>query len=558
MAIQTSRRRRRARSRDRYRPSSHRVTVSSGPSRRFSCAPGGGGRTTGRATPCLSVCRVPGSASGHHRLAVGQVLALDRDRSTTPDATRWEPQNYFYQDLRGLPDQPYYIRSPRPAATVSVRRAITIASPSLLEEDRQARPRASPDGRRQLIDFNRSGPLMEIVTDRTSERRASARYAEELQLLLLTIVPRCRMDRAMRVEANVSIRRRGATEYGTRIEVKNMNSFRSVERAIAFEVDRQAAALDAGEPLMQETRGWSDDRGATYHMRSKETSDDYRYFPEPDLPPLHVDRTWLERLAAAMPELPAARRERFTSTFSLSAYDAAVLVADRDAATLFEAVRACDASIAAKSIANWVTGDYLRLRNAGYRRPLVSSRPSSRRPSASSMVARSRARRQRGVRRARHDGDRGIHRDEPLQQTRSRCRRGCRRRRHHGNRPRSPTTARKTRTSASCGSHEGDPRPAERRSPDPDTRTLARDSIVLWLAASPSLRSATSEPEAREALPRFASRGECRSYEACWVCERTTRGRRALRWDGHGAPAGAGAASSRGRRRADRDGLPGP
>ena len=116
----------------------------------------------------------------------------------------------------------------------------------------------------------------------------------------------------MRVEANVSLRRRGTEPFGTRIEVKNMNSFRSVERAIAFEIERQAAALDAGEPLLQETRGWSEERGETYRMRVKETSDDYRYFPEPDLPPLHLDDAWLAEVRAALPELPAARRARYT------------------------------------------------------------------------------------------------------------------------------------------------------------------------------------------------------------------------------------------------------
>ena len=151
-----------------------------------------------------------------------------------------------------------------------------------------------------LVDFNRSGaPLMEIVTDpdiRTAEQ--ARRYAEELQLLLRTIgASDADMERGqMRVEANVSLRVRGTEAFGTRVEVKNMNSFRSVERAIEYEIDRQAAALDAGEPLALETRGWSDDRGVTYHMRSKETSDDYRYFPEPDLPPLHVDRAWLDTL----------------------------------------------------------------------------------------------------------------------------------------------------------------------------------------------------------------------------------------------------------------------
>ena len=108
----------------------------------------------------------------------------------------------------------------------------------------------------------------------------------------------------MRVEANVSLRPRGTEAFGTRVEVKNMNSFRSVERAIAYEIERQGRALDAGEPLTMETRGWDDGRQATYRMRSKETSDDYRYFPEPDLPPLHVDPAWIARVRDGLPELP--------------------------------------------------------------------------------------------------------------------------------------------------------------------------------------------------------------------------------------------------------------
>ena len=139
---------------------------------------------------------------------------------------------------------------------------------------------------------------MEIVTEpeiRTAEQ--ARRYAEELQLLLRSIgASDADMERGqMRVEANVSLRPRGTEPFGTRVEVKNMNSFRAVERAIAFEIERQAAALDAGEPLVQETRGWSEERGETYRMRVKETSDDYRYFPEPDLPPLHLDAAWLAR-----------------------------------------------------------------------------------------------------------------------------------------------------------------------------------------------------------------------------------------------------------------------
>ncbi|MEO8570702.1 MAG: Asp-tRNA(Asn)/Glu-tRNA(Gln) amidotransferase GatCAB subunit B, partial [Chloroflexota bacterium] len=149
-----------------------------------------------------------------------------------------------------------------------------------------------------------------------------------------------------------------------RVEVKNMNSFRAVERAIAFEIERQAAAIDAGELIVQETRGWSEERGSTYRMRVKETSDDYRYFPEPDLPPLHLDSAWLTEIRAGLPELPAARRERYREALGLSPYDAAVLVADPDAVVLFEATLAARPGLEAKPVANWVTGEYLRLRNA--------------------------------------------------------------------------------------------------------------------------------------------------------------------------------------------------
>jgi aspartyl-tRNA(Asn)/glutamyl-tRNA(Gln) amidotransferase subunit B len=321
---------------------------------------------------CLGL---PGALPVINRQAVEHVLATGLAiGATTPDATRWDRKNYFYPDLpKGYQISQYDL----PLASAGQLTVATSDGPitigitrAHLEEDTAKLVHATDGDGRQVskIDFNRSGaPLMEIVTDpdiRTAEQ--ARRYAEELQLLLRTIgASVADMERGqMRVEANVSLRRPGAAEFGTRVEVKNMNSFRSVERAIAFEIERQTAALDAGETLHQETRGWSDDRGATYHMRSKETSDDYRYFPEPDLPPLHVDRTWLDGLRAALPELPAARRERYVSSFSLSAYDAAVLVADPDASLLFEATLDAGRDLPAKAVANWVTGEYLRLRNA--------------------------------------------------------------------------------------------------------------------------------------------------------------------------------------------------
>jgi len=140
-----------------------------------------------------------------------------------------------------------------------------------------------------------------------------------------------------------------------------MNSFRAVERAIAFEIERQAAALDAGEPLLQETRGWSEERGSTYRMRVKETSDDYRYFPEPDLPPLHLEAEWLAELRASLPELPGARRRRYIE-LGLSPYEAAVIVGDLAATRVFEALLTGHPELPPKSAANWVSGEFLRLR----------------------------------------------------------------------------------------------------------------------------------------------------------------------------------------------------
>ncbi|HYO44255.1 MAG TPA: Asp-tRNA(Asn)/Glu-tRNA(Gln) amidotransferase subunit GatB, partial [Candidatus Limnocylindrales bacterium] len=241
-----------------------------------------------------------------------------------------------------------------------------------LEEDTARLVHATlPDGRRvSLVDFNRSGaPLMEIVTEpdiRTAEQ--ARRYAEELQLLLRAIgASDADMERGqMRVEANVSLRLRDSEPFGTRVEVKNMNSFRAVERAISFEIERQAAALDAGESLVMETRGWDDGRQATYRMRAKETSEDYRYFPDPDLPPLHVDPAWIERVRDALPELPAARRARYEA-LGITAYDAAVLVAEPGMTAAFEAIATAGPDVPAKEVSNFVSGTHARVAKAsGY------------------------------------------------------------------------------------------------------------------------------------------------------------------------------------------------
>ena len=331
------------------------------------------------APPNSHVCPVclglPGALPVINRRAVEHVLATGiAIEATTPEATRWDRKNYFYPDLpKGYQisqyDLPLAAGGGLAIETSDGPFTVRITRAHLEEDTAKLLHATGADGQgASLIDFNRSGvPLMEIVTEpeiRTAEQ--ARRYAEELQLLLRTIgASDADMERGqMRVEANVSLRPRGTEAFGTRVEVKNMNSFRSVERAIAFEIERQAAALDDGSGVVQETRGWSDDRGVSYRMRTKETSDDYRYFPEPDLPPLQVDRAWLDALRQSMPELPSARRARYRDAYGLSAYDASVLVGEPQAAALFEATIAAGNDLSAKSVANWVTGEYLRLRNA--------------------------------------------------------------------------------------------------------------------------------------------------------------------------------------------------
>jgi aspartyl-tRNA(Asn)/glutamyl-tRNA(Gln) amidotransferase subunit B len=162
----------------------------------------------------------------------------------------------------------------------------------------------------------------------------------------------------MRCDANVSLRKRGTSELGTRAEVKNMNSFRAVERAVNYEIERQAELLNAGEKITQETRLWDADHGVTRSMRSKEEAHDYRYFPDPDLLPLVIADELVERVRAALPELPDARRARFVESYDLSAYDAEVLTAGRELADYYEAAVAAHDN--PKLVANWVMGDVLR------------------------------------------------------------------------------------------------------------------------------------------------------------------------------------------------------
>jgi aspartyl-tRNA(Asn)/glutamyl-tRNA(Gln) amidotransferase subunit B len=167
----------------------------------------------------------------------------------------------------------------------------------------------------------------------------------------------------LRIEPNISIRPLGMQEFATRVEIKNLNSFRSLERAVTYELARQEALVEKGGAVQQQTLGWDDTRGTTVPQRSKEFAEDYRYFPEPDLPPLVVDAAWVDKTRAALPELPHDKRKRFIKEYGLSSYDAGVLVAERETAEFFEAVVLAAKMAEPKQIANWITGNLFGLMN---------------------------------------------------------------------------------------------------------------------------------------------------------------------------------------------------
>jgi len=213
-----------------------------------------------------------------------------------------------------------------------------------------------------LVDYNRSGvPLLEIVgaPDLRSIEEVSAYMTAVRELLLYLGVSDCRMEEGkLRFEANISLRPAGAQEMGARVEIKNLNSFRTVLRCLEHELERQEQVLRAGGEVARETRLWDEAACASAPMRSKEEAQDYRYFPEPDLVPLVIDEQWLQRSRKTLPELPNARRRRFVEELGLSDYDAGILAGERELADYFEAT--VGAGIEPKAAANWVTGELLR------------------------------------------------------------------------------------------------------------------------------------------------------------------------------------------------------
>jgi aspartyl-tRNA(Asn)/glutamyl-tRNA(Gln) amidotransferase subunit B len=318
------------------------------------------------AEPNKHICPVcmahPGALPVINREAVRKVLLVGAAlKGALADYTEFDRKNYFYPDIpKGYQISQY--KHPLVSGGELAGVAITRVH---LEEDTA---RSQHIDEKSLVDFNRAGvPLMELVTEPVIESaQLAGRFARELQLVLRTLdASEANMEKGeMRVEANISIRKEGEP-FGTKVEVKNLNSFRSVERSIAFEAARQQALLERGEKVVQETRGWDEAKQQTFSQRKKESSHDYRYFPDPDLPSLKlsvIEGFSKEALMKTLPELPAQKRERLQRLGFLQEQDIEQLIADAELTALFEELQAriTDTALlktAANYLLNFVAGE---------------------------------------------------------------------------------------------------------------------------------------------------------------------------------------------------------
>ncbi|MEW6648891.1 MAG: Asp-tRNA(Asn)/Glu-tRNA(Gln) amidotransferase subunit GatB [Chloroflexota bacterium] len=332
-----------------------------------------------RAEPNSAVCPVcagmPGALPVVNRAAVEHALrvalALDCEVAQTSLFAR---KNYFYPDLpKGYQISQYeyplaqhgrlIIDTPEGEYSVRVRRVH-------LEEDTGKLIHLQPENGEpcSLVDLNRAGvALLEIVSEPDLRTLEQARaYAEGLRAVLRRVGANSGdMEKGViRFEANVSLRPAGSPVLGTRVEIKNLNSFRAMERAIAYEVQRQAALLERGEAVRQQTLGWDEVNEVTLAQRSKEEAHDYRYFPEPDLPPLVIDEAWIQRARASLPELPRALKNRLHRQYNLPQVEAALLAADAALAAYFEQAAAAAGGVAPpRAIAAWITGEMFAFMN---------------------------------------------------------------------------------------------------------------------------------------------------------------------------------------------------
>ncbi len=317
------------------------------------------------APPNTNVCPIclglPGALPVLNRDMVDKSLAVGL--ALNCEVSRWskmDRKNYFYPDLAknyqiSQYDLPLCHDGFLEIEVDGVVKRIGITR-AHMEED-TARNTHALGGGQSGIDFNRRGvPLLEIVTEPylRSAKEAFVYLTSLKQILQYLEVSDCNMEEgSLRAEANISIRPKGTTEFGIKTEVKNVASFSGVQKAIEYEIARQEKLLIEGGAVTQETRGWDADRGITFSQRKKESAHDYRYFPEPDLPPIVVDERWEARIRGQLPELPIARKQRLEKTYGLTAYDAHVITLSKASADYYEATVSAGAD--PKKAANWLT-----------------------------------------------------------------------------------------------------------------------------------------------------------------------------------------------------------
>src|SRR2546426_5181899 len=298
-------------------------------------------------------------------LAMQAALALN---CTVHEHSRFARKNYFYPDLpKGYQISQYEL----PLATAGhieieiggAKKRIGITRLHVEEDAAKNLHEGFKDSASKgYVDYNRCGsPLSEIVSepDMRTPEEAYAYLTTLRQILLYTGVSDCNMEEgSLRCDANVSVRPRGAKEFGTKVEVKNLNSFRYLQKALEYEIERHIGILESGGRIAQETRLWNQAEGHTVSMRSKEKAHDYRYFPEPDLLPVHISSAWREQVRRSLPELPEAKRARFVTAYGITPYDAEVLTSTQALADYFEAV--VKAGAPGKAVANWMPTELLR------------------------------------------------------------------------------------------------------------------------------------------------------------------------------------------------------
>lgn len=333
------------------------------------CSTQFGGETNTRVCPvCMGL---PGSLPVLNEKAVEYAamagLALN---SEIASYSKFDRKNYFYPDLPKAYQVSQYDLPLCRGGFMEIgegekRRRIAITRVHMEEETGKSLHSGETiiGSQYSLLDYNRAGiPLIEIVTEPDMRSPAEAReFLEKLKVVIqYTGISDCKMEEgSLRCDANISIRPMGSERLGTKTEVKNMNSFRAVERALAYEAERQKDLLESGERVLQETRHWDESRGITLSMRSKEQAHDYRYFPEPDLVPMVLDAAWVATVWSRLPELPSAKRLRFIEQYGLPEYDAGVLTTSRPLADFYEEVVA--AFPQPKVVSNWVMGELMRL-----------------------------------------------------------------------------------------------------------------------------------------------------------------------------------------------------